>query len=100
MKRLADAKVNGDNILGVIVGSAVNQSSNASPITVPHSASQVGLYEKVAKLARINPLDVSYCEARKLIFDAKSYLTHYCPEIWSSLEDLSTVLEVKFREIH
>ncbi|KAL2067491.1 hypothetical protein VTL71DRAFT_1916 [Oculimacula yallundae] len=63
LKRLVDAKANGDNIMGVIVGSAVNQSSNASPITVPHTASQVALYEKVARLARINPFDVSYCEA-------------------------------------
>jgi acyl carrier protein len=33
------------------------------PITVPYSASQISLYEKVSKLANINPWEVSYVEA-------------------------------------
>ena len=63
LKRLASAIADGDNILGVISGTAVNQNSNAVPITVPFSDSQISLYEKVSKLAGVDPLQVSYVEA-------------------------------------
>lgn len=63
LKRLSAAIAKGDTILGVSAGSAVNQNSNVTSITVPHSPSQVDLYKKVLRLARIDPLNVSYVEA-------------------------------------
>lgn len=63
LKKLSDALAAGDDILAVVASSAVNQNSNAVSITVPHSPSQMKLYQKVAKQAGINPADVSYVEA-------------------------------------
>ncbi|KAI9884810.1 MAG: Type I Iterative PKS [Watsoniomyces obsoletus] len=63
LKRLSAAIDNGDNILGVIAGSAVNQNSNATYITVPHSPSQVELYQKVSSMAGIDTAEVSFVEA-------------------------------------
>ena len=63
LKPLTAAMQENDNILGVIVGSAVNQNQNCSHITVPHSGSQVQLFRKVTELASIEPESVSYVEA-------------------------------------
>lgn len=63
MKRLSDAFRDGDNILGVISGSAANQNHNENLITVPHSGSQSALYNEVVKLSGIQPNAVSYVEA-------------------------------------
>ncbi|KAH9212549.1 putative polyketide synthase [Leptodontidium sp. 2 PMI_412] len=63
LKPLTAAIEENDNILGVIVGSAANQNQNFSHITVPHSGSQVRLYEKVLDLAGVKPEAVSYVEA-------------------------------------
>ncbi|KAI1205468.1 BcPKS19, polyketide synthase [Annulohypoxylon truncatum] len=62
LKRLSDAIKENDNILGVIVGSAANQNHNESHITVPHSGSQVDLYQKVMQLGNVRPESVSYVE--------------------------------------
>lgn len=64
LKKLSLALADGDNILAVVAGSAVNQNSNASPITVPHSPSQANLYSKVSSISGIDPMDVSYVEVR------------------------------------
>lgn len=63
LKRLEDAIKENDNILGVIVGSAANQNYNHSHITVPHSGSQVELYQKVTQMGGVTPESVSYVEA-------------------------------------
>jgi acyl transferase domain-containing protein/acyl carrier protein/ubiquinone/menaquinone biosynthesis C-methylase UbiE len=63
LKLLSTALDENDNILGVIVGSAANQNDNLSHITVPHSRSQVKLYQKVMDLAGVEPGIVSYVEA-------------------------------------
>lgn len=51
-------------MLGVVAGSAINQNSNESVITVPHSSSQVKLYKKAVALAGIKTRDVFFLEAR------------------------------------
>src|SRR5204862_5251692 len=53
----------GDDILAVVAGSAVNQNANCVPITVPHSTSQGGLYQRVAAKAGIAPHEVTFVEA-------------------------------------
>ena len=63
LKKLSRALADDDNILGVITGSAVNQNSNLTNITVPHSPSQVSLYKKISKLSGIDPANVSFVEA-------------------------------------
>lgn len=63
LRPLADAIRNGDPILAVIGGSAVNQGSNCSPITVPHSESQMSLYQKAMTAAGVSPEDITYVEA-------------------------------------
>jgi acyl transferase domain-containing protein/SAM-dependent methyltransferase/acyl carrier protein len=63
LKSLATALQENDRILGVIVGSAVSQSSNGGQITVPNSSAQISLQQKVMDLAGMSPGDVSYIEA-------------------------------------
>lgn len=63
LKKLSQALVDGDHVIGVIASSAVNQGANCSPITVPHSDSQSALYKRVLAAADIKPQDVTYVEA-------------------------------------
>ncbi|KAI1367017.1 hypothetical protein F5Y08DRAFT_350345 [Xylaria arbuscula] len=63
LKKLSKAIEDGDNILGTILSTAVKQSSNKVPITVPHSGSHAGLYRKVLEIANVRPEEVSYLEA-------------------------------------
>jgi acyl transferase domain-containing protein len=63
LRPLADALRSGDPILAVIGGSAVNQGANCSPITVPHSESQISLYRKAMAAAGVSAEDITYVEA-------------------------------------
>lgn len=63
LKLLSRAIADGDDILGVIKGTAVNQGSNSTPITVPHSDSQISLYQRVLFLGNLQARDVTYVEA-------------------------------------
>ena len=63
LKSLARARADGDQILAVITGSAVNQGSNCTPITVPVSDSQSTLYKKALAISGTDPKDVGYVEA-------------------------------------
>lgn len=63
LKPLERAITDGDFVLGVIAGSAVNQGSNCTPITVPASESQSSLYHQALLNSGVDPLEVSYVEA-------------------------------------
>ena len=63
LKKLSAALKDGDTVMGVIAGSAVNQNYNSTSITVPHSLSQIELYKKVSSLAGVDPSAVSFVEA-------------------------------------
>ncbi|KAK2879438.1 Type I Iterative PKS [Arthroderma sp. PD_2] len=63
LKKLSDALADNDHIFGVLMSTAVNQSSNLVPITVPYSPSQTALYRKILDLANVSPLEVTYLEA-------------------------------------
>jgi acyl transferase domain-containing protein len=63
LKALGRAIADGDSIIAVITGSAVNQGLNCSPITVPVTESQCALYKRALSLAETNPEDVTYVEA-------------------------------------
>ena len=63
LKSLTKAVEEGDNILGVIVASAVNQNHNDAHITVPCASSQTTLFKKVLSMANTSPSSVTYVEA-------------------------------------
>lgn len=63
LKKLSTAMADGDHVLAVIAGSAVNQNDSCVPITVPHVRSQSKLYRHVADVAGVLPHQVSFVEA-------------------------------------
>jgi acyl transferase domain-containing protein/acyl carrier protein/SAM-dependent methyltransferase len=63
LKSLKQAEADGDCILGTILSSSVQQSSNKVPIMVPYSPSQTALYRRVLRLAGVSADQVSYLEA-------------------------------------
>ncbi len=63
LKRLSDAKADGDNILAVIRGSAVNHDGRSSGLTVPNGLAQQEVIRQALVDARIEAGEVSYVEA-------------------------------------
>ncbi len=63
MKRLADAHRDGDRIIGVLRGSAINQDGRTSGITAPNGAAQQRVIRSAMKLAEVTVDDVTYVEA-------------------------------------
>ena len=60
LKRLEDAEADNDRILGVILETMTNHSSNAVSITHPHAPTQEDLFQKVMDDAGVDPHDVHY----------------------------------------
>ncbi|MGW2634423.1 hybrid non-ribosomal peptide synthetase/type I polyketide synthase [Streptomyces chattanoogensis] len=63
LKRLSDAKVDGDRILGVIRGSAVNQDGRASGVTVPNAKAQRDVLRTALAASGLAAEDIDYVEA-------------------------------------
>jgi acyl transferase domain-containing protein/NADPH:quinone reductase-like Zn-dependent oxidoreductase/NAD(P)-dependent dehydrogenase (short-subunit alcohol dehydrogenase family)/acyl carrier protein len=63
LKRLADAQQAGDQILGLIRGTAVNQDGRTSGITAPSSEAQQRCIQSALATAGIAVDDVTYIEA-------------------------------------
>ena len=63
LKRLNQALLDQDQILGVIPGASTNQGGLSPSLTVPHSAAQVKLYQNILHQAGMRPEQVTYCEA-------------------------------------
>src|SRR5882762_1663226 len=63
LKRLSDAEVDGDTILGVVRGSAVNQSGPSGGLTVPSAAAQQQVAESALLQAGVAPNEIDYVEA-------------------------------------
>ena len=63
LKRLADARRDGDEILAVIAGSAVNHDGRSNGLLAPNPDAQAEVLRKAYKNAGINPRDVDYIEA-------------------------------------
>lgn len=63
LKPLPQAVADGDQVLGVILGTATTQGGLSERITVPSVSAQASLYQKVLDVAKIEPSEVSYIEA-------------------------------------
>ncbi len=63
LKRLKDAQADGDHILAVIRGCAINQDGRSSALTVPNGRSQQAVIRQALKDAGVKPEEVSYVEA-------------------------------------
>ena len=63
LKRLSDARKNGDNIIATIRSSSVNHDGRSSGLTVPNGPSQQALLRDALERAKLEPADVDYIEA-------------------------------------
>ena len=63
LRKLKDAVANGDQILGVIKATAINQNLNTTPIFVPNPPSLIDLFENVIEKSGLDVRDISVVEA-------------------------------------
>ncbi|KAI8635190.1 putative polyketide synthase [Xylariaceae sp. FL1651] len=63
LKKLSAAVADGDQILGVVAATAVQQNQNCTPIFVPNVPSLSDLFHVVTKSARLSPDQISVVEA-------------------------------------
>jgi microcystin synthetase protein McyG len=63
LKRLSDAVADGDTVLAVIRGSAINQDGRSSGLTAPNGPAQEDVIREALSDAGIEPKDVGYVEA-------------------------------------
>lgn len=63
LKRLEDAQRDGDNILGVIKGTAVNSDGRSNGLTAPNPDAQIDVLRAAYADAGIEPTQVDYVEA-------------------------------------
>lgn len=63
LKRLSDALTDGDTILALIRGSAVNHDGPSGGLTIPNGPAQESLLRQALANAGIDPAEVSYVEA-------------------------------------
>ena len=63
LKRLADALADGDNILAVIRGSAVNHDGRSSGLTAPNGRAQQAVIQQALANSGVRPDQISYVEA-------------------------------------
>ncbi|OZG72721.1 hypothetical protein BTA51_14445 [Hahella sp. CCB-MM4] len=62
LKRLSDAVADGDQIYGVIKGSAVNHDGRSNSVTAPNGDSQAALLRDMLKKSGVNPETIGYVE--------------------------------------
>ncbi|WP_030901083.1 type I polyketide synthase [Streptomyces sp. NRRL S-474] len=63
LKRLADARRDGDRVIAVVRGTAVNQDGRSAGLMAPNPAAQEELLRDALRDARIGAADVDYVEA-------------------------------------
>ena len=62
LKRLSEALTDGDSILAVIRGSAINHDGCSSGLTVPNGLAQQALIQEALKNGKLQPNDIDYVE--------------------------------------
>ncbi|GAA1459528.1 polyketide synthase Pks13 [Williamsia maris] len=63
LKRVADARRDGDTMLAIIAGSAVNSDGRSNGLPAPNPEAQVKVLRSAYRDAAIDPKDVDYIEA-------------------------------------
>ncbi|BBO59205.1 SDR family NAD(P)-dependent oxidoreductase [Mycoavidus sp. B2-EB] len=63
LKRLSDAQADGDPIIAVILGSAINQDGSSSGLTAPSQLAQQAVIEAALAQAKVESKEISYLEA-------------------------------------
>ena len=63
LKRLSHAIADGDQIMGVISATAINQNENTTPIFVPNPSSLISLFRNVITKSGLKVKDISVVEA-------------------------------------
>jgi acyl transferase domain-containing protein/7-keto-8-aminopelargonate synthetase-like enzyme len=63
LKRLSAAQRDGDNVLAVVRGTAINQDGASQGLTVPSGPSQEAVIRKALAAAGVQPEEVTYVEA-------------------------------------
>ena len=63
LKRLSDALADGDDVLAVIRGSAVNHDGRSSGLTAPNGPAQEDVIRRALASAGVEPDAVGYVEA-------------------------------------
>ncbi|MCI0493534.1 amino acid adenylation domain-containing protein [candidate division KSB1 bacterium] len=63
LKRLSDALKDGDRILAVIRGSAINQDGRSNGITAPNGLAQQEVIKQALNNAKVSPEQIGYIEA-------------------------------------
>jgi len=63
LKRLADAERDGDRILAVVCGTAINQDGRSGGLTVPHGPAQTEVVQQALADAGLSPDAIDYVEA-------------------------------------
>lgn len=63
LKKATNAIADGDQILGIISATAVNQNQNTTPVFVPNSDSLTGVFRTVIDKSGVNARDISFVEA-------------------------------------
>ncbi|KAL3466530.1 hypothetical protein BJX64DRAFT_274502 [Aspergillus heterothallicus] len=63
LKRMSDALANGDQILGCIAATAVQQNQNCTPMVVPNRPSLSDLFRQVVKKSGLAASDIDLVEA-------------------------------------
>ncbi len=63
LKRLVDAERDGDEVLAVVRGTAVNHNGHSGGFTVPSGEAQAGVVRAALANAGLTPADITYVEA-------------------------------------